>query len=197
MPTLSPPQMHVVRKEQKEARLTAFVGEQLALAAEGAAPGLELSVLARSTDSPVLKALAVYAKAIFQSGIKVRAVVVLAETASEDVGTLLSGATVKMGCDTRLLDAHEQLAFGGKVAWIGDCMRREPSKRDAYEIYSAECAETAALTHRSFARVWAFATLGKIDPAAAVQAQATAHGVEVPFAALVEGEPVPLISSRH
>jgi hypothetical protein len=197
MPTFTPPQMHVVRKEQKEARLKAFVGEQLAVAVEAGANGLELSILARSADSPVLKAVAAYSHAISRAGIKVRAVVVLTETGSEEVEALLSGATVKLGCDLRLLDAHEQLALGGNVAWLGDCMRREPSKRDAYEVYSAECPETAALAHRSFARVWAFANPGRADIGAGTPAQQPAQSVDLPFAALVEGESAPVISSRH
>ena len=38
--------------------------------------------------------------------------------------------------------------------WIGDCMRREPTKRDTYERFAANSAETATHAARSFERLW-------------------------------------------
>jgi hypothetical protein len=190
--------MHVVRKEEKEARLNAFLTEQLAVAAGRQSPAQGLNVLARSFESPILKALAVHAATIASAGLAVRVVVVQAEGGSPEVTAFLDGATVCIGCDARLLDAHEQLAIGDKIAWIGDCMRREPMKRDAYEIYSSDCAETAALAHRSFERVWSFARAGKPELAVAAPAVAPAGAtVEMPMAVIAEGEPAPLVSTRH
>ncbi len=198
MRTTTSPRMHVVRKEEKEARLATFVAEQLAAAIASDVAGRGLTVLARSVESPVLKALAVHRDALRAAGLNVRAIIVLTEGASDDVSGLLAGFAVRRGCDARLLDAHEQLAIGDRVAWIGDCMRREPTKRDAYEIYSAECCETAALAHRSFDRVWSFAAAGVKDaPAVAPEAAPTAVAVEVPMAALAEGESTPTVSTRH
>lgn len=198
MPTFTPPRMHVVRKEEKEARLTAFVAEQLAAAVACDANGRGMTVLARSFDSPVLKALAVQADAIRAAGLTVRVIAVLAEGATDVVTTLLDGVEMRSACDGRLLDAHEQLAVGDKVAWIGDCMRREPTKRDAYEIYSADCVETAALAHRSFDRVWSFAGVGQPEPvAAAPEIVASVNPVEVSIAAIAEGETAPTVSTRH
>ena len=198
MRTNTSPRMHVVRKEEKEARLATFIAEQLAAAIASDVAGRGLTVLARSLESPVLKALAVHSDAIRAAGLKVRAIIVLSEGSSDEVSGLLAGFTARRGCDVRLLDAHEQLAIGDRVAWIGDCMRREPTKRDAYEIYSAECAETAALAHRSFDRVWSFAAAGVKDtPAVAPVAAPAAVAVEVPIAALAEGESTPTVSTRH
>ena len=198
MRTNTSPRMHVVRKEEKEARLATFIAEQLAAAIATDLAGRGLTVLARSLESPVLKALAVHNQAIRAAGLKVRAIIVLSEGSSDEVSGLLAGFTARRGCDARLLDAHEQLAIGDRVAWIGDCMRREPTKRDAYEIYSAECAEMAALAHRSFDRVWLFAAAGVKDaPCLAPEVAPTAVAVEVPIAALAEGESTPTISTRH
>lgn len=198
MPNFTPPRMHVVRKEEKEGRLKAFVGEHLAVVAEAPSTGEDLTVIARSFESPVVRALAAYRNEMKAAGIRIRAIVVLAEGPDEAVTELLGASTTRQGCDPRLLDAHEQLAFGGRVAWIGDCMRREPAKRDAYEIYSPDCAETAALARRSFERVWAFAGAGKaISGAAALPALPSAEPVEVALAALSEGESSPTVSSRH
>jgi hypothetical protein len=197
MSTFTPPRMHVVRKEEKEARLTAFVAEQLAAAASDRA-SREMTVLARSADSPVLRALAAHTDAIRAAGYRIRVIAVLAEGAGESVVKLMDGAATRTGCDARLLDAHEQLAVGDRVSWIGDCMRREPTKRDAYEIYSADCAETAALAHRSFDRLWSFAGLGQPEAVAATpEIAAVAAPVEVPIAALAEGETAPVVSTRH
>lgn len=198
MRTFTPPRMHVVRKEDKEARLTAFVADLLTNAAAGEFAGLALTVLARSHESPVLKALAAHADAIRAAGLQMRAIVVLDEPAGSDVAALLAGVPSRCACDARLLDAHEQLAVGDRVAWIGDCMRREPTKRDAYEIYSGDCAETAAMAHRSFHRVWLFAGSGKSEPvAAAPEMVAVAAPVEVALAAMSEGETAPVVSTRH
>jgi len=198
MPTFTPPRMHVVRKEEKEARLTAFVAEQLAVAIACNAHGRDMTVLALSFDSPVLKAVAAQAAAIRAAGLRVRVIAVLAEGASDVVTSLLAGVDVRSACDGRLLDAHEQLAVGDKVAWIGDCMRREPTKRDAYEIYSADCAESAALAHRSFDRVWSFA--GQERPDAVVtqpKIVAAVVPVDVSLVAIADGETAPTVSTRH
>lgn len=198
MPTFTPPRMHVVRKEEKETRLTTFVAELLAAGVACDANGRGMTVLARSFDSPVLKALAAQADAIRAAGLKVRVIVVLEEGASDAVTGLLAGVELRSACDGRLLDAHEQLAVGDKVAWIGDCMRREPAKRDAYEIYSADCADTAALAHRSFDRVWSFAGAGQREVVAAIaDVTAIVAPVEVSIAAIAEGETAPTVSTRH
>ncbi len=86
---------------------------------------------------------------------------------------LLAGVCVRQSCDVRLLDGHEQLAIGDRSAWIGDCMRREPLKRDAYESIAGTAPETAALAHRSFDRVWAFAGAGKSEKMAPQPAAAS------------------------
>ncbi len=56
--------------------------------------------------------------------------------------------------DPRLLAAHEQLVLAPDRAWIGDCMRREPTKRDTYERFAANAPDVAALATRSFERLW-------------------------------------------
>lgn len=198
MRTFTPPRMHVVRKEEKEARLTAFIADLLANAVACDLSGLGLTVLARSHESPVLKALAAHADALRSAGLRMRAIVVLDEPASPEVNALLAGVPSRCACDARLLDAHEQLAVGDRVAWIGDCMRREPTKRDAYEIYSGDCAETASVAHRSFDRVWSFTGTGKAEPTVAAPAvTAITASVEVSIAAIAEGEPAPVVSTRH
>ena len=49
---------------------------------------------------------------------------------------------------------HEQLVLGPAASWVGDCMRRDPMKRDAYECYAADCSKTAGWARTSFDRFW-------------------------------------------
>ena len=189
--------MNVVRKEEKESRLKGFIGAQLEdLPLAG---GHRLSVIARGCDSPVLRALAAHAPELSAKGIVIRAVVVLPDnSACPDVSAFLAGHECPLGCDLRLVDAHEQFVIGDHIAWIGDCMRREPVKRDAYECYSTDCAETAAFAKRSFERVWSFAASAKRAPAQPQPSVAqTPNAVEMAIAALVDGEIPPVVSSRH
>jgi len=39
--------------------------------------------------------------------------------------------------------------------WIGDIMRREPAKRDAFENYVDNCEKTANWAKVAFQRLWA------------------------------------------
>jgi hypothetical protein len=54
----------------------------------------------------------------------------------------------------RLIEAHEQLVLGPETCWIGDCMRRDPAKCDAYESYVEGCGEAAGCAAVSFERLW-------------------------------------------
>ncbi len=40
------------------------------------------------------------------------------------------------------------------TVWIGDCMRRDPQRRDTYELFSDACRATAGRAVRSFAQIW-------------------------------------------
>lgn len=200
MRPFSSPRMQVVRKEEKEARLNAFLTVQLAVFVAANSGSRSLSVIARGCDSPVLKALAAQARALADAGLQIRAVVVQtdAATACPDVAAFLAGVSCRFGCDSRLLDAHEQLVIGDQIAWIGDCMRREPMKRDAYECYSADCIETAAYAHRSFERVWNFARAGTAETGATTPAAPAAPAaVDLAMVAMADGETPPVVSTRH
>ena len=56
--------------------------------------------------------------------------------------------------DQRLVAAHEQLVLAPDYAWIGDSMRREPSRRDTFERFAPASAEVAMQATRSFERLW-------------------------------------------
>jgi len=118
-------------------------------------------LVARSPDSPVAQALRAQASRLASTGVRVRAI--FSEAAPGRAAAAMQAAPFalpsecRLTRDTRLLAAHEQLVLAPDCAWIGDCMRREPSKRDTYERFAVSCSETAVLATRSFERLWRIA----------------------------------------
>ena len=153
------PRMNVVKKEDKEATIRSFIEQDLALrrTASGPVGGCYL-LMALSIDSPVARALASLASELETAGIGVQAVFARTGTGqpvkTEEATGLERVAILRHTPDVRLLDAHEQLILGPSSVWVGDCMRRDPAKRDAYECYADNSAETANWAKRSFEQVW-------------------------------------------
>jgi len=115
-------------------------------------------LIARSPESPVALALREHAAGLAKSGIRIRAIFGEAElghgAATIAAAPFALPSECRIARDPRLLAAHEQLVLAPDCAWIGDSMRREPSKRDAYENFAAGCAETATNATRSFEKIW-------------------------------------------
>jgi hypothetical protein len=91
----------------------------------------------------------------------------------------------------RLVEAHEQLVLGPETCWIGDCMRRDPAKCDAYESYVEGCGEAAGCAAVSFERLW-----GASEPLVS----RTAHRGGSPRAGqppAIEAAPQPTVGTRH
>jgi len=112
----------------------------------------------RSLESPALRAVAGLSAEIAATGRSLRTLVVLPDVASEtaaalplDLGSL--DANFRQARNPRLIDAHEQLVLAPAAIWIGDCMRRDPQKRDAFELFDPTGA-TALWAARCFDRLW-------------------------------------------
>jgi hypothetical protein len=152
--------MSVTRRGEKEQRLGEFIAEHLAEARNARPhPLSEFLVVARSVESPVVKAIASAAPEIVAAGHGVRMIVAQADMDSMPRGWVLSDAVevdyeVRWARKPRLIEAHEQLVLGPETCWIGDSMRREPTKCDAYESYIDACAKTTASAMVSFERLW-------------------------------------------
>lgn len=191
--------MQVVRKEEKEHRLKSFIEKLLQNISLQMPDALQLTVLARACDSPVLKALSSEKERLKKLRSQIRIVVVHREPeASEEVKEFLKEFNSRIGCDPRLLDAHEQLTIGQDYSWIGDCMRREPSTRDAYECYSEDCLETTSYALRSFERVWSFAHLiMPFNPSLWKNIQKIPNEFNMTMLETSEEEGSPIISTRH
>jgi hypothetical protein len=162
------PGMNVVRKDEKEAKLTEFIERflsvrraQTALDLNALATDATCFVVARSSESPVAKVLQSLLPEFSAQSIALKALYALPGETAPFAARPAAWAPPRIECrraaDVRLLEAHELLILGPHTAWVGDCMRREPDKGDAYEFYADDCREMAAAALRSFHRLWAIA----------------------------------------
>jgi hypothetical protein len=147
-------------REEKEAKLKDFIAEDMAerKAAGRNAPAV-YTVIARGTDSPILRALDSLASEISENQISLQILLFDAEL-PVDESVQVAGVTLPASAGTRYLhdarfaSAHEQLVLGLDRVWIGDCMRRDPAKRDAFELYHDQDATAAGYAAASFSRLW-------------------------------------------
>lgn len=139
-----------VMAQEKEARLRAFISRHVeSLKESGVAAGVTTyRLLSLSMESPVALVLKSMLPELSAAGVRVEMVLLRRDGVVE-----LEGADCRVVTDTRLLDAHEQLVLDCATVWVGDCMRRDPLKRDAYELYS-DSPVTAGHAARSFAQIW-------------------------------------------
>jgi len=159
MPTTDISRMQVVRREEKEQRLKDCIEQELQLAAPVAgASATRCMLLARSANSPVVRALAAFSAELSVRRVAVRIVFGAQEAGEAEpeahISALLGNCEVRRISDPRLSDAHESLVLGAEATWIGDSMRRDPTKRDANEAYCAASPALTERTARSFARMW-------------------------------------------
>ena len=157
----SPPlRMSVIKRGEKEQKLSAFLGSHFARGNNSHAAAHEVLVIARSIESPVAKALADHAAQIAAGARPVRMILARADRGSIPAGWSLDEGVrveceIRWASNPRLLEAHEQLVLASDTCWIGDSMRRDPAKCDAYETFIEADAEVAAAARISFERLWA------------------------------------------
>lgn len=197
------PVASVIKSEDKMEKLKGFIGLALDRMQADAAGSVTrtITLVARSAGSPVARALTALSDRLVAARCTVNVVLVSldAEVPGAD-WRIVSEAPAFLGeirfaRNPRLADAHEQLVIGDTVCWTGDCMRRDPSKRDAFEFYSPADPDAARTTALSFARLWGACepvtlrqtrpaarttTVSALDPADAAAALAAAMAGEVP-----------------
>jgi hypothetical protein len=190
----SPLPVSVTRHDEKEQKLREFVRLHITSAAAGssAVQGI-LMVVARSAESPVVKALAGLASEIQSAGYTLRIIFAhldhdaLPESWERDMHGLRS--EVRWARRPRLVEAHEQLVLSPTVCWIGDCMRRDPAKCDAFEKFVEDCGEAAGCAAVSFERLWVISEpVRRLGPAAPVPSPEAIASLEVSQ---------PTIGTRH
>jgi len=153
MPVRLPVRASISRHEEKEQRLRLFIEHHLRLPSDRAH---QLLLVARSLESPVVRAIAGLEQLIAATGGSVR--LILAQV--DDEAQCLAGTAlrcrheIRWARHPRLIEAHEQLVLGPTTCWIGDCMRRDPAKCDAFENFVEDCGEAAGCAAVSFERLW-------------------------------------------
>lgn len=150
----------VAGREEKEATLHRFMVEFVQAVRDGKAEAAGAwTILVRNLESPAARALAKAATEPEFAGITIRAIVLETELSASDLtgSSLVDGECCELRSlrDPRLVAAHEQLVLGPSSVWIGDCMRRDPVKRDAFQMFHATNAAAARHSATSFERLWA------------------------------------------
>lgn len=159
-------QAKLVRCLEKQENLTRFIGyylDRTSVCVEADGRVRHGTLIARSPASPVARALMAAANELTSLHISLEVAFARLEPAelmSEWVSLSRTEdgrhPTVLLRWAARppLLEAHEQLVLGLNMSWTGDCMRREPETRDAYELYDTFHAEAATRSTQSFRALW-------------------------------------------
>jgi hypothetical protein len=134
-----------------------FIAEGLTFAQESGRSADAIMLVVRNPDSPAARALSLVLHDMPVPHVGIR--VVLGEMHSDDreaaqLLDLAAGQWRILG-DRRFGTAHEQLVAGGAHVWIGDCLRRDPAKRDAFELYYRSEPKIRMLAVASFEKLWA------------------------------------------
>jgi hypothetical protein len=149
--------MQVVKRDEKEAKMTQFIlGE---IASGRVSINGQWSVIALSLQSPVVAAMQRVVNDL-GSASELQIQIMVGDRTKHLDGAGFEGIeslTVRSSTSSRLLDAHEQLVLGDLSSWTGDCMRRDPRERDAFETYGGDDRQLAKWATRGFERIWATA----------------------------------------
>lgn len=153
----TPPFKPFETKEERETNIRAFIREALDESAEGRIDAI--AVVARSPSSPVMAALLSLSDELAERRIGATIVLAGGATAAEDETWSLSFSArfvheIRLTANPRILDAHEQLIVGDAAVWFGDCMRRDPDKRDSYSSAIPADAAVARGCRFTFQALW-------------------------------------------
>jgi hypothetical protein len=156
------PRANGVKREEKETKLKDFITQCVArhgVDEQGRAARLTCLLVARSADSPVAKAVFALGSERGGSNFALRAI--FATLGGAEAARIAQACResdlelqIRWARDIRLMDAHEQLVLPPDTRWIGDCMRRDPAKLDAYDHFAIACREAAQLASICFERLW-------------------------------------------
>lgn len=184
MVQLTSDSMQVVKREEKEVKLTQFILSEIA--AGRVTIDAHWSVVALSMKSPVISALHRVVNELEVDELSLNIVLTGGRKLIDVDGfDRVQAFAIRVGQSSRLLDAHEQLVLGEVSSWTGDCMRRDPMERDAFETFGANNRELASWARKSFAHFWSAAkpisasgSRGKAVYAAGVEHAAVGEGAK-------------------
>lgn len=156
----SPSRLMTMSRTDKEARLKDFIVESLTALAEGPGGSGTVTMMVRGTDSPTARALGAALSEVPLATLDVLDIkVIIADTRVEDAASPslrdIAGIEFRLLSDPRFGASHEQLVVGRTHVWIGDCLRRDPNKRDAFELYHKADPIARKCATVSFEKLWA------------------------------------------
>lgn len=152
----------VATPDVREARLRQLLTDQLAIRwSTGEMAGEAVLMVARSPASPVARAVRSMAGQLAAAKVATFSIYAMLDPVLDPNGLLLTdfppaSGPVRMLRDSRFYEAHEQLILTGGALWNGDCLRRDPLKRDAFERCCFDIRDIADAA-RTYARLWASA----------------------------------------
>lgn len=192
----STPCIEIVKREDKEAKLVQFVRDCVVNSGDTG-----ITVVARSFDSPVVRALATVLGESNAAVAEVRIILAIVDGA-ENRSVAIAGvpSTVRWARQPRLADAHEQLVLTATATWIGDCMRRDPAKRDAYECFTRDSRESVRWATLAFERLWTHSEPFVAAQPPVIVADDVCSADDLPHTSSIAadaGEPAPIASTRH
>lgn len=151
----TPSRLMTMSRTDKETRLKDFIAESLMVLAEGTDVPGAVTMIARNAESPAARAL--YA-ALLETASTADVRLIIADARMEQASPSIrdiSGIECRLLADPRFGASHEQLVVGRTHVWIGDCLRRDPNKRDAFELYHKADLVARKCATVSFERLWA------------------------------------------
>lgn len=180
----SPSRTVMMSRTDKEARLKDFICEAFTARREDPAREICLTLFIRNPESPVARALhAAWTEGTIEGA---RILLVLGETTVEEPAAQslidIPGIDCRVLSDRRFGPAHEQLTVGHTRVWIGDCLRRDPAKRDAFEIYHGNDPTNCVFALASFEKLWARARPRKLPHTAGLSPEIIAAQSDDPAA---------------
>ncbi len=123
-----------------------------------------VSIIARCSQSPVVRALIDNADELKARNVTVKAIICYAQPSQElreltQALIMLSDAKearelARWANKSCLMDAHEQLTMGNSMCWSGDTMRREPGKCDGLDLFETSAPQTVRLGMLAFHAIW-------------------------------------------
>jgi len=153
----NPPFKPFETREERENSLRDFVRASLDETVNGRVDAIVL--LARSPSSPVVAALLAVSAELAERRVGVAIVLAGGTAAAENETWNLTFSAdlvheIRLTSNPRVLDGHEQLIVGDRSVWYGDCMRRDPSKRDAFSLTLENNPEVARAGRFAFRALW-------------------------------------------
>lgn len=138
----------------------------------------EWSIVALSMQSPVIAAVRRVITELDGVGeLCVKVLLTGREASASNAGfSTIGSLEMRHAFDLRLLDAHEQLVLGRYSAWCGDCMRRNPSERDAFESFIRDDQVLSGWARKTFKRLWAGGQVLPVSGASARDVQENGEG---------------------